>query len=106
VRFVLVAIFASLFLLFLSCAMVCLEFGVFELPDTDLPPYPTPTVLQRVDDAILFIGILPLSILGIVCNKFDINPPNAFWCVMLITPGLFWASVIELFIRVWRRRVA
>jgi hypothetical protein len=106
VRFILVAVFVSLFVLCLGDIMSMVEFGIFHLPDTDLPPYPKPTILQQVDDTILFIAMLPSSACGFICAKLGIIMPKSLAVFLLITPGLFWASVFELVFRVWKRRVA
>ena len=83
-----------------------LEIAVFRFPDLDLTPFPAPTVLQRVCGAILFIVTLPLPILGFICNKLDIQLPESLLYALLITPGLFWATVINLLSRARRRRAA
>jgi|SRR5665213_3002867 len=102
-RFMLVAVSASVFIFCLAAFMAFLEFG---LPDTDLPPYPAPTTLQRVDDAIGFIATLPSSAIGLYCTKCDIKLPVDVRYLLLVAPGLFWASVFEMLYRTCKRYVA
>jgi hypothetical protein len=102
VRFFFVAIFVYL----LGFAIIFLEYGVFEFPDTDLPPYPAPTALQVVCDTLLSIVGLPIAAFGFLCDKLGVEPRGVFCYLLLLTPGLFWAFIVEFLIRARRRYVA
>jgi hypothetical protein len=103
-RFILVSVGITFvgFLLF-----TFLAFGVFNFGDSDLPTYHPDTTFEKIFDGIWGIILLPLIILGFVYGKFgaNLNPPGIIVCFFLFTPGLFWATVVELLFKLKKRRI-
>jgi hypothetical protein len=68
----------ALFLTFLSFGILCLEYGVLNLGDSDLPPYQPDTPFERAVDIV--------------------------WYSITFASGLLWLYVIALFLRALFRK--
>ena len=77
---------------------------MFNFGDSDLPPYKPDPPFERVcNDAYAFVA-LPLPIVAFICARFGmVDPPEIILYPLLITPGLFWASMVELLFMAKRR---
>ena len=90
--FVFVAICATL----VVAGMFFIEFGVFP----DITP---PTPFEDFGFCLWAVADWPLSV---VWSMSKLDPPLMVIILLTIASGLFWAFIVELFIRVRRRYVA
>jgi hypothetical protein len=94
VRFVVVAVFVTI--------VVCFVFPMFEamlnFGDSDLPPYQPDTPFEKICNGAWLIAALPVFAFGSILHTFgmDPNPPQVVLAFVFITPGLFWASLLEI----------
>jgi hypothetical protein len=102
-RFIVVA----LLVLFVGyVAIPCIEYGFLNFGDSDLPPFQPDTTFEKICDGIWLTVIFPFSAVGFLFGKIGINPPGFIWCFLFISPGLFWAYMVEVILRARRRYVA
>jgi hypothetical protein len=73
------------------------------LGDSDLPPYDPPFPWEHAGWVMLGVIAWPLDLLA---RKLGHYPPGFLWLPLFFLAGLFWASLIELYIALKPRRRA
>lgn len=83
-----------------------LMFCVWNFGDNDLPPFKPDTTFEQICDVTWITAALPLSVTILVCDKvkFDLPDNVAVITLLVVSPGIFWALIVELLLILKKRR--